>query len=113
MVTKVRNSGKLKLVFHLKEHVVSDEGIDIVIIPAAWTLLTIEQQKQSCSWLKPLVAATQNDTRVLFFSYELDVNGTSLWNQLLDQSSSLLEVLHDLRRDAQGYSGSIEHYIEQ
>lgn len=73
----------------------------IVVIPGVWTPYTQEQRKQACSWLKPLVAATSNDTRVFFYNYELDLDQTSLWQQLIEHGLVLLHAIWEHRQDSQ------------
>ena len=36
-----------------------------------------------------------NDTRVFLFTYQLDLDGSSLWDQLLDQGHALLTALDE------------------
>ncbi|KAF2802482.1 uncharacterized protein BDZ99DRAFT_576851 [Mytilinidion resinicola] len=89
----------LKLVFHLKEPVVSEEGIDIVIVPAAFSQFKIAERRETCSWLKPLVAATTNDTRVLYFAYDLELDGTDikkLQQETNTQQRPVLFICHSL-----------------
>ena len=53
--------------------------------------------KGSCSWVKPLAECTSRDTRVFLFTYQLEVDGSSLWYQLLSQSYALLSELDENR----------------
>lgn len=47
----------------------------------------------SRSWPTPLAEATSNDTRVFLVMYQLDVNGSSSWEQVLGQGYALIVAL--------------------
>ncbi|KAK3941871.1 hypothetical protein QBC46DRAFT_285358, partial [Diplogelasinospora grovesii] len=53
--------------------------------------------KGSCSWVRPLAASTTSDTRVFLFTYQLEIDGSSLWDQLLNQSYALISGLDENR----------------
>ena len=57
--------------------------------------------KNNCSWIKPLAASMPIDTRVFLFTYQLEIDGSSLWEQLLGQSVALTKGL-DLSRAKPG-----------
>lgn len=121
--------GNLKLVFHLKEPVISEEGIEyaiqpdgsdagltlfsIVIIPAAFSHYGANERREACSWLKPLVVATANDTRVLYFAYDLDVDAGSIWRQLINHGLTLINCLKKLHHDTNVGEGISDRFIRK
>lgn len=64
--------------------------LSIVIVPAIRPSSSNKKGKEACSWLKPLVVAAENDTRVF---YELVGNEQTVWEQLLGFGSSLVEAV--------------------
>jgi hypothetical protein len=59
---------------------------------------TPDESTRRCSWLKPPVAATDDDCRVFLFKYELEPGeNLSLWQQLLAQGPTLLDDLRQFR----------------
>lgn len=73
----------------------------IVIIPGAFTKYSNKERQEACSWLKPLVVATVNDTRVLYFLYDLNLNGKSIWEQLVGYGISLMYAVQTLHKETQ------------
>ncbi|KAI9664019.1 MAG: hypothetical protein M1821_007510 [Bathelium mastoideum] len=71
----------------------------IVIVPGAWIEYPSEQFRKNCSWIKPLAASTTSDIRVFLFTYQLNIDDSSLWRQLLGQSSAVLDSLEQYRRE--------------
>lgn len=70
----------------------------IVVVPGLWVPYSPEKVSEECSWLKLLVASTDNDTRVFIFKYEIEPNETgSVWHQLLGLSKVLLDNLRQIR----------------
>ncbi len=83
-------------------HVISSHGNNsIVVAPGVWMDHPGERFKNTCSWIKPIVASMPIDTRVFMFSYNLEIDGSSLWHQLLDQSVALIRGL-DRSREQPG-----------
>ncbi|KAK7422145.1 hypothetical protein QQZ08_009613 [Neonectria magnoliae] len=88
-----RNRGKMRLIFHHKVQAAPEDGLDIIVLPAPFAV----KLRESCSWLKPLSAATQNDTRVYYYDYRLQADNSTLWRQLLSHGHFLLETLSTIR----------------
>lgn len=63
-----------------------------VVITGLWNENSPARMRGSCSWVQPLAASMTSDTRVFFFSFQLDVDGTSLWDQLLGQVMPLFQA---------------------
>lgn len=53
--------------------------------------------KGSCAWVRPLTSSANRNTRVFLFHYQLEVDGSSLWDQLLSQSYALISGLDEGR----------------
>lgn len=68
-----------------------------VVIPGVWNENSPARMKGSCSWIRPLEASTTSDTRVFLFNYQLEIDGSSLWDQLLSQSYALISGLDEKR----------------
>lgn len=62
--------------------------ISIVIVPGTSADNSATKRGRACSWLKPLVASTDNDTPVFYFSYELNTKALFLWKQLVEHGVS-------------------------
>lgn len=69
----------------------------IIVVPSAWAQHSLGQVKSGCSWLKPLLQSDLKDTRVFLFTYALQTDGSSLWDQLLSQGTSLVAGLRQSR----------------
>lgn len=68
-----------------------------MVVPGVWIEYPPNQYKNDCSWIKPLTASSFRDTRVFLFHYHLEVDGSSLWDQLLGQGGALIEGLDQSR----------------
>ncbi|EFX00508.1 hypothetical protein CMQ_7510 [Grosmannia clavigera kw1407] len=75
----------------------AEPGVDFVVIPGIWNENTPGRVKGSCAWVKPLEESAAGNVRVFLFVYQLEVDGSSLWDQLLNQSSALLSGLEEHR----------------
>ncbi|KAH7265628.1 uncharacterized protein BKA55DRAFT_559302 [Fusarium redolens] len=91
------NPGKLRIIHQIGQPAVSEQGVDLVVIPGLWNENSPGRMKGSCSWVRPLTESTTGDTRVFLFTYRLQVDGSSLWDQLLNQSYALSSELDENR----------------
>ena len=71
-----------------------------MVIPGLWTQHVSEKESKQCSWLKLLVASTDNDTRVFIFKYDIQTKtgeDGNVWHQLLALGRFLLDALRQAR----------------
>ncbi|KAH8729232.1 hypothetical protein BGZ61DRAFT_321092, partial [Ilyonectria robusta] len=85
------------LIYDYRKPDTAGPGIDIIVVPSAWAQHSPGQVKSGCSWLKPLLQSDLKDTRVFLFTYALQTDGSSLWDQLLSQGTSLVAGLRQSR----------------
>ncbi|KAG8362497.1 hypothetical protein FVEN_g60 [Fusarium venenatum] len=91
---------ELRQVYHLSELKAPADGIDIVVVPGLWAQGCPKNEENSCSWLKLLLASTDQDTRVFIFTYDIDSTGAEdghVWHQLLVLGGSLLDNIRQAR----------------
>ncbi|KAH6635094.1 P-loop containing nucleoside triphosphate hydrolase protein [Chaetomium sp. MPI-SDFR-AT-0129] len=88
----------LRLLFHISELRAPQDGIDIIVVPDVWEPHVSEKRTKQYSWLKPLSAATDHDTRVFIFEYDIgpDEDG-AVWRQLLAHGPGLLDAIRQAR----------------
>lgn len=92
----VRDPGELRLVYQTESSFAAD-GVDIVVIPAVWSHHKPGRPGSGCSWAKSLAAFPTGKTRVFLFEYHINIDGSSLWEQLLGQSYPLVKALDESR----------------
>lgn len=69
-----------------------------MVIPGVWAQHTPDKASKQCSWLKLLVASTDNDTRVFIFKYDIEnIEDGSVWHQLLALARDLMDALRQAR----------------
>lgn len=90
----------------------SHDNNSIVVVPGVWMDHTVERFKNTCSWFKLIVASMPTDTRVFMFSYNLEIDGSSLWHQLLSQSIALIRGL-DRSREQPGVCRPLPVIVSQ
>ncbi|KAI0811535.1 hypothetical protein GGR55DRAFT_105033 [Xylaria sp. FL0064] len=91
-------TAEFRLVFHLSELRAPHDGVDIVVIPGLWAEHAPDNVSRRCSWLKLLVASTDNDTRVFIFKYDIvPSDDGSVWHQMLGLGRVLLDDLRQAR----------------
>lgn len=111
-------ASELRLVFHLSELRAPHDGIEyatnlrtiddlrhlnssaysIVVIPGLWAQDVLGKENRQCTWLKLLVASTDNDTRVFVFRYDIEPREDGvLWHQLLGLGKVLLDAIRQVR----------------
>lgn len=72
----------------------------IVVVPGLWAQGCPKDEEKSCSWLKLLLASTDQDTRVFIFTYDIDPTGAEdghVWHQLLLFGNNLLDTIRQAR----------------
>lgn len=72
----------------------------IVVIPALSITDTADHRRTQCSWLKLLIASTDEDTRVFLFHWSINPRGSvkgNVWLQILDHARVLLDSLRQAR----------------
>ncbi|KAK7912199.1 tetratricopeptide repeat domain-containing protein [Apiospora marii] len=94
---QLRNPGTVQLLSHVQPAAGTRVGVDIVIIPGVWADETIRGPSAHYAWVQSLAQSLNTDARILLFSYQIAVDGTSLWDQLLTQGHAFLDGLDKFR----------------